>query len=196
MNKDVILVVEDDPLQRRLIKENLERERYTVIDAATGQAAIEEMGRLPAEVAVIDYKLGGETGLDVMRALQRDYPSVAVIMVTAFAGIETAVAAVKAGAYDYLVKPLDFKKLLLVIDRARERQGLRQEVRILRETLEDKFRSRNFVYASSGMEEVSRLITRAAGSDATVLITGETGTGRSWSPGRSISPPNGAGGPF
>jgi two-component system NtrC family response regulator len=178
MSKPVILVVEDDPLQRRLIRGNLESESFVVTDAAGGRAAVEEMRRLPAEVAIVDYKLGDETGIDVIRLLLEENPALTPIMVTAFASVETAVGAIKAGAYDYIVKPIDFKKLLLVIDRALERHRLQAEVRVLRETLEDKFSARNFVFVSPAMAAVSRLMAKAAGSDANVLITGETGTGK------------------
>jgi DNA-binding NtrC family response regulator len=178
MNKAIILVVEDDPLQRRLIRENLEGEGFIVTDAADGKTAVEQMRRLPADVAVVDFKLAGETGIDVIRLLLKQNPALAPVMATAFASVETAVEAIKAGAYDYIVKPIDFKKLLLIIDRALERHRLQTEVRTLRETLADKFSARNFVFASPAMEAVSRLMAKAAQSDANVLLTGATGTGK------------------
>ena len=178
MNPPIILVVEDDPLQRRLIRGNLESEKFIVSAAADSASALEEMRRLPADVAVVDYKLGGETGIDVIRLLLMENPALTPIMITAFASVETAVEAIKAGAYDYIVKPVDFKKLLLIIDRALERHRLQTEVQSLRETLADKFSGRNFVFASPAMEAVSRLMAKAAQSDANVLLTGETGTGK------------------
>ncbi|MBN1940262.1 MAG: sigma-54-dependent Fis family transcriptional regulator [Candidatus Aminicenantes bacterium] len=178
MNQAVILIVEDDPLQRRLVRENLEGEGFIVNDAADGKAAVEQMRRLPADVAVVDFKLGGESGIDVIRLLLKENPALVPVMATAFASVETAVEAIKAGAYDYIVKPIDFKKLLLIIDRALERHRLQAEVRTLRETLADKFSARNFIFASPAMEAVSRLMAKAAESDANVLITGETGTGK------------------
>ena len=178
MNKPIVLVVEDDPLQRRLIRGNLESEGFVVTDAADQASAVAEMRRLPAEIALVDYKLGRETGLEVIRLLLKENPALAPIMITAFASVETAVEAIKAGAYDYIVKPIDFKKLLLIIDRALERHRLRAEVQSLRETLVDKFSARNFVSASPAMEAVSRLMSKASQSDANVLITGETGTGK------------------
>ncbi len=178
MNKAIILIVEDDPLQRRLIRENLETEGFIVNDAADGASAVEQMRRLPADVAVVDFKLGGETGIDVIRLLLKENPALVPVMATAFASVETAVEAIKAGAYDYIVKPIDFKKLLLILERALERRRLQAEVLNLRETLADKFSARNFIFASPGMEAVSRLMVKAAQSDANVLITGETGTGK------------------
>ncbi|MGQ9673251.1 MAG: sigma-54-dependent transcriptional regulator [Candidatus Aminicenantales bacterium] len=178
MNKAVILVVEDDPLQRRLIKQNLEQEDYTVYEASTGKQARELIDLYPFDIAVVDYRLDGETGIDVIRDLLARNPLLTPIIVTAFANIENAVEAIRRGAYDYIVKPIDFEKFLLVIERALERQKLRQEVATLRSSLEEKFSAKNFVFSSSKMEEVARLISKASKSDATVLITGETGTGK------------------
>lgn len=178
MNKALILVVEDDPLQRRLIKQNLEQEDYTVYEASTGKQARELIDLYPFDIAVVDYRLDGETGIDVIRDLLARNPLLTPIIVTAFANIENAVEAIRRGAYDYIVKPIDFEKFLLVIERALERQKLRQEVATLRSSLEEKFSAKNFVFSSSKMEEVARLISKASKSDATVLITGETGTGK------------------
>ncbi len=178
MSQAVILVVEDDPLQRRLVRTNLESEGYTVSDAAGVAEARQAIRRLPPDVAVVDLRLGRESGLAVLRTLRTEAPAAAPIMITAFASVETAVEAIQAGAYDYLVKPLDFKKLLLVVERALERNRLRSEVRTLRETLGERFSAKNFVYASPAMEAVAGLMAKAAASDATVLITGETGTGK------------------
>lgn len=178
MTDVLILVVEDDPLQRRLIKQNLEREGYVVVEAATGRAALEAADRYPVDIAVVDYKLDGETGVDVIRELLKRNPLITPVMVTAFANVETAVEVMRQGAYDYIVKPLDFEKFLLVIERARERQTLRREVTSLRTSLEDRFSSKNLVLESPQSAEVGRLIAKAAGSEATVLISGETGTGK------------------
>ena len=178
MNKAVILVVEDDPLQRRLIKQNLESEGYVVYEAASGRAALETGRTHPVDLAVVDFRLGGETGADVIQELVRENPLLTAIVVTAFANIETAVEAMRKGAYDYITKPIDFAKFKLAVERALERQSLRREIAVLRSSLEERFSARNFIMASSRMEEVGRLIAKAAKSDATVLISGETGTGK------------------
>jgi two-component system NtrC family response regulator len=178
MSKALILVVEDDPLQRRLIKQNLEQEDYTVFDAPSGKGALEVLSLYPIDIAVVDYKLDGETGVEVIQEILKRNPLVTPIIVTAFANIETAVEAMRKGAYDYIVKPIDFEKFLLAVERALERQKLRREVSVLKTSLEEKFSSKNMVVASAGMEEVAGLIAKAAGSDATVLIGGETGTGK------------------
>jgi two-component system NtrC family response regulator len=178
MNEPLILVVEDDPVQRRLIRENLEARGYPVLEAATRKEALEAVLRDPVDVAVVDYKLGDETGIDAIRDMLASNPLVTPIMVTAYGNIERAVEAVRAGAYDYIVKPLDFERFLLVLERAAERQKLRKEISSLQERLEEKLSARNFVFASPLMEDVARLVLKAARSEATVLVTGETGTGK------------------
>jgi two-component system NtrC family response regulator len=92
--------------------------------------------------------------------------------------VETAVDAIKKGAYDYIVKPLDFEKLLLVLERALERVKLKREISMLHSTLEEKIRIDNFIFTSSGMEKIAQLISKSSKSNATVLISGETGTGK------------------
>ncbi len=178
MDKANILVVEDDNLQRRLIKENLEQEGHTVFEAASGQDSLDILALHPVDIAVVDYKLDSETGLDVIEEILEQNPLITPIMVTAFGNVENAVEAIKKGAYDYIVKPIDFEKFLLVISRALERQKLRKEITNLRSSLEERFSSKNFVFSSSRMEGVVLLISKAAQSDATVLISGETGTGK------------------
>jgi two-component system response regulator AtoC len=178
MNEPLILIVEDDPVQRKLIRENLEARGFPVVEAASRNEAREVVLRHPVDVAVVDYKLGDETGIDVIKDMLATNPLVTPIMVTAYGNIERAVEAVRSGAYDYIVKPLDFEKFLLILERAAERQKLRKEVSRLQDRLEEKFSARNFVFASAPMEEVARLVLKAARSEATVLISGETGTGK------------------
>ncbi len=178
MSKVNILVVEDDSLQRRLIKENLEQKKYTVFEASSGQEAVEVISVHPVDIAVVDFKLEDETGMDVIQDILERNPLVTPIMVTAFANVENAVEAIKKGAYDYIVKPIDFEKFILVISRALERQRLKKEISILQDSLKEKFSSKNFVFNSSRMEEVALLVSKASKSDATVLISGETGAGK------------------
>jgi two-component system NtrC family response regulator len=178
MSKALILVVEDDPLQRRLIRQNLEQEGYAVFEAASKKGALEVQEQYPLDIAVVDYKLDGETGVEVIQDMLRRDPLLTPIIVTAFANIETAVEAMRQGAYDYIVKPIDVEKFLLAVERALERQKLRREVAVLKTSLGERFSAKNFVFASAAMEEVARLIVKAAASEATVLVGGETGTGK------------------
>ena len=178
MNKANILTIEDDPLQRKLIKENLEEEKFIVFEAATGKEALNIIAESPIDIAIVDYKLESETGIEVIKQMLEKNPLITPIMVTAFSNVENAVEALKMGAYDYIVKPIDFEKFLLVIERALERQRLQKEVLSLRSSLEEKFSSKNFVFSSPAMNEVMRMISKASKSNATVLISGETGTGK------------------
>lgn len=178
MEKGNLLVIEDDPLQRKLIKENLKQAGYAVYEASTGDEAQEILTDFPIDVAVVDYKLDGETGIDVIQKILSQNPMITPIMVTAYGNVENAVEALKKGAYDYIVKPIDFKKFLLVIERALERQKLKKEVSLLQSSLEEKFSSKNFIFSSSEMNEVALLTAKASRSEATVLISGETGTGK------------------
>ncbi len=178
MSEPLILIVEDDPVQRRLVRENLEARGFPVLEAASRREAREAVLAHPVDVAVVDYKLGDETGTDAIRDMLAANPLVTPIMVTAYGNIERAVEAVRAGAYDYIVKPLDFEKFLLVLERATERLKLKREISALQERLEDRLSARHFVFASPLMEEVARLVLKAARSEATVLVSGETGTGK------------------
>jgi len=178
MNEPLILVVEDDPVQRKLLRQYLESQGYPVVEAASRKEALEAVLRHPVDVAVVDYKLGDDTGTAAIRDMLAARPLVTPIMVTAYGNIERAVEAVQSGAYDYIVKPLDFEKFLLVLERAAERQNFRKEISILQERLDEKFNAKNFVFASPLMEDIARLVMKAARSEATVLISGETGTGK------------------
>jgi len=178
MSKANILVIEDDPLQRKLIKENLEQEDYVVFETASGKDAQSIVADSPIDIAVVDYKLEKETGIEVIQALLEQNPLITPIMVTAYSNVENAVEAMKKGAYDYIVKPIDFEKFLLVIERALEREKLRKEISLLQSSLEEKFSAKNFVFTSSAMNEVIRMINKASKSEATVLVSGETGTGK------------------
>jgi DNA-binding NtrC family response regulator len=178
MGKGNLLIVEDDPLQRKLIKENLEQEGYAVFETDSGDRASDIIADHHIDIAIVDFKLDGETGIDVIQKILEQNPLITSIIVTAFGNVENAVTALKKGAYDYIVKPIDFKKFLLVIERALEIQKLKKEVSQLRSSLEEKFSTKNFIFSSSAMNEVALLTSKASRTEATVLISGETGTGK------------------
>jgi two-component system NtrC family response regulator len=178
MEKANLLIVEDDPLQRQLIKENLDREGYTVFETSSGEEALAIIADQPIDIAIVDYKLDGETGIDVIQKISEQNPLITPIIVTAYGNVETAVEALKTGAYDYIVKPIDFTKFLMVIERAQERQKLKKEVSLLRSSLEETFSTKNFIFSSDTMNEVALMTAKASKTEATVLISGETGTGK------------------
>jgi DNA-binding NtrC family response regulator len=178
MSRANILIIEDDALQRELIKENLEGESYLVFEAAGCREALQVLDNHQVDIAVVDFRLENETGLDVTQKILSSNPLITIIMVTAYGNIETAVKAMQKGVYDFIPKPIDFDNFLLVISRALERQKLRREVKRLRRSLEQKFSKKNFIFQSSAMERVAHLMIKASESEATVLISGETGTGK------------------
>ncbi|MCK4431174.1 MAG: sigma-54-dependent Fis family transcriptional regulator [Candidatus Aminicenantes bacterium] len=178
MDKGHLLIVEDDPLQKKLIRENLEQEGYIVFEASSRKEALGVITEQIIDIAVVDYKLDEETGIDVIQGVLEKNPLITPIMVTAYGNVETAVQALKKGAYDYIAKPIDFNKFLLLIERALERQKLKKEVSLLQSSLEEKFSPKNFIFTSSEMNKVAQLTAKAAKSEATVLISGETGTGK------------------
>ncbi len=178
MSRANILIIEDDAMQRELIRENLEGENYQVFEAAGSRGALQILENQQVDLAVVDFRLEKETGLDVTRKILFSNPLITIIMVTAYGNVETAVEAMKKGVYDFIPKPIDFDNFLLVISRALERQKLRREVKQLRRSLEQKFSAKNFVFQSAAMERVVHLMVKASESEATVLISGETGTGK------------------
>jgi two-component system NtrC family response regulator len=178
MSRRRILVADDDESLRRVTQMELEELGYTVVTATDGNAALRRLGEAPVPLAITDLKMPGMSGLELLHAIRTEYPETAVIMVTAFGTVETAVEAMKAGAYDYLTKPIDYEQLALVVGRAMERQNLLEEVRNLRATLNEKYGFDNIIGQSKGLLRVLDMASRAAQSSSTVLVRGETGTGK------------------
>jgi two-component system NtrC family response regulator len=134
-----ILVVDDDESVRRMVQLQLEEVGYQVLTASgalEGLALVEEHG--PALV-ITDLKMPGTSGMDILKKVHAEHPETTVVMITAFGTIETAVEAMKSGAYDYVTKPIDFDELILIVNRALEHQRLVEEVRTLRTALDEKY---------------------------------------------------------
>jgi DNA-binding NtrC family response regulator len=151
---------------------------YDVVTAEDGARALALATSLDLDVIVTDLRMPGADGLTVLREAKRVQPDVEVILMTAYGTVQTAVAAMKEGAFDYLPKPFDPDEALLVVERALERKRLREQARDLRRALEGAYRFDNLVGKSAAMQKVLELMQRAADSIATVLITGESGTGK------------------
>ena len=173
-----ILVVDDEPAQRELVAGFLAKQGFEVSQAAGGEAALGRFKQEPFDLVLTDQKMPDLSGLQVLEGVRAMTPETAVIIMTAYGTIETAVSAIKAGAADYLTKPLNLDELLHRIHRVRERQHLLSENRELREALAERHRVEGIIGESGPMQEALSLVRRVAPSDATVLIRGESGTGK------------------
>ena len=173
-----VLVVDDEPAQRELVAGFLAKQGFEVSQAAGGEAALVRFKQDPFDLVLTDQKMPGLSGLQVLEGVRAMTPETAVIIMTAYGTIETAVSAIKAGAADYLTKPLNLDELLHRIHRVRERQHLLSENRELREALAERHRVEGIIGESGPMQEALSLVRRVAPSDATVLIRGESGTGK------------------
>ncbi|MEK7879476.1 MAG: sigma-54 dependent transcriptional regulator, partial [candidate division NC10 bacterium] len=156
----------------------LAKRGFEVSLAADGREALARFSREPFDLVLTDQKMPGFSGLELIEAVRAQNPETPVIVMTAYGTIETAVAAIKAGADDYLTKPLNLDELLHRVYQARERQRLLRENRELREALQERHRVEGIIGESGRMQEVLSLVRRVAPSDATVLIRGESGTGK------------------
>jgi len=178
MNRGKILIADDDPSLRRVTQMQLEELGYEVVTAGDGNSAVRLVAEVRPALVISDLKMPGISGLEVLKQIRAEHPETTIIMITAFGTVETAVEAMKAGAYDYITKPIDYRQLTLVIGRAMEHHRLVEEVRNLRETLDEKYGFDNIIGHSKSLLRVLSMASRAAQSTSTVLIRGETGTGK------------------
>jgi DNA-binding NtrC family response regulator len=173
-----LLVIEDDEVLRQLLIDVLSEQGYRVEAAETGEEGLNAMERDVFDVILLDINLPGMDGMDVLRLAPARQPDAQVVMMTAFGTVDTAVEAMKQGAFDYINKPFSTDELLLTIRRALEEQELRREVARLRQKARDISGDIQIVGKSPAIQRVLDLIARVAPSRATVLVTGETGTGK------------------
>ncbi len=173
-----ILIMDDEERERRRIEEYLVRKGHDVLAVGSVQEAIDAIKSSRFEVFLTDCNIPGVDALRTSDAARKINPDMAVIIMTSFGTIETAVKAIKAGAYDYLPKPVDLDQLVVLIGRISEHQSLIRENRELKEQLRERYKFDEIVSASDVMEEALNLAGRVAGSNATVLLRGESGTGK------------------
>ncbi|HTS32252.1 MAG TPA: sigma-54 dependent transcriptional regulator [Bryobacteraceae bacterium] len=178
MRRRTILVVDDDESLRRITELQLEEAGYEVLTAATGEEALRIVEEQAPSLVITDFKMPGLSGLDLLKVVRKSFPMVSVLMITAFGTVQTAVEAMKAGAYDYITKPIDYEQLVLVVNRAMERQQLVEEVQNLRANLDHKYGFESILGRSKSLLTVLEMAARVAPRDSTVLIRGETGTGK------------------
>jgi DNA-binding NtrC family response regulator len=178
MSLGTILVVDDEPRQLDILKTILIQAGYDVETASTSEGALELLRNAAPQVLLTDLKMPGMDGIALMEEALREAPSCSAVVMTAHGSVDSAVEAMKKGAFDYLTKPLDRDRLLLVLERAMETVRLRGENRRLRAQLHERFRLGNIVGIHGTMQDVFRLVEKVAPSSATVLIYGESGTGK------------------
>jgi DNA-binding NtrC family response regulator len=174
-----ILIVEDEAYQREMLRDALITEGHRVQDAENGEVALELLGNAYFDLILLDFKMPGMNGLGVLREAKRLNPEIDAVIITAYGTVETAVEAMKAGARDYLTKPVDLDELTLLIERIAAHRTLVRENEVLRQALQAKgVTSSRILHKSRSMAELINLAGRVAPSQATVLIQGETGTGK------------------
>jgi len=179
MDKLNILVVEDGQSQREMLKDFFSKEGHMVAGAEDGNTAIEQVQGGHFDLLLLDFKMPGMNGIEVLKKIKDINPEISVVMMTAYGTIETAVDAMKLGAVDYISKPIDLDDLSLLVGRIAERQTLIRENEILHKKLWKKeTESGQIIYKDSGMEAIINMVGRVASSRATVLIMGESGTGK------------------
>jgi DNA-binding NtrC family response regulator len=173
-----ILVVDDEARMRDLIAKVLAREGYSVRPLARGQDVLQALAAGPADLVISDIRMPEMDGLTLLREVKRMAPETSVLLMTAFGSIDTAVQAIKAGAYDYVTKPFKMDELIVVVRRAMEERRLRAEVQALREEMGSKYNFAHILGKTKPMQEIFALIRKVAGSRTTVLVQGRSGTGK------------------
>jgi len=176
--KNTVLVVDDDDTHRTMLKTLVGGWGYNVAEADDGSTAIEKVQERPFDLILMDVRMLKVSGIEALERIKAINPAIPITIMTAYSSVETAIDALKKGAYDYLTKPLDFDKLRLTIERAMEHVRLKEENRILRENLGKHFDMQNIIGRSPAMLSLLETVAHVASSEATVMITGESGTGK------------------
>ena len=176
--ENTVLIVDDDHAHRTMLRTLLTGWGYAIVEADDGDVAIEMVHEQPFDLILMDIRMIKVSGLEALMKIKEFNPSIPIILMTAYSSVETAVDGLKKGAYDYLTKPLDFDELRLVIERAMDHTRLREENRLLRESLGVHFDRHNIIGRSAPMERLLETVGQVSLAEATVLITGESGTGK------------------
>jgi two-component system response regulator PilR (NtrC family) len=178
MNTESILVVDDEEVMRDILQTLLEGAGYKVTLAVDGHAGLAQVRKQSFDAAIVDVMLPEMGGLEVLEELKRSDPDLVVLMITAFASVETAITAMKKGAFDYVTKPFKHEEVLHILTNGLNQRRLVDENRQLRTALRDQSRFTEIVGKSPRMQQVFGLISQAAPSRSTILVVGESGTGK------------------
>jgi two-component system, NtrC family, response regulator HydG len=173
-----VLIVDDEANARMGLRMLLEQEGFSVATAADGQDALDALAASTPDVIVTDLKMPRVDGLELLQRVKKSHGDVPVIVVTAFGAVESAISAMRAGAEDYLEKPVEVDELVVVLERALRNRKVRDEVRALKVRLDDRLRPANIVGESAAMQAVFKTVAQVAPTRASVLISGESGTGK------------------
>lgn len=173
-----VLVVDDEMIVCESCKRILDEDGYIVEIALSGMEAFEKMKENTFDVVLTDLKMPGIDGMEVLKTLRKEYSETIVIIITGFATVETAVEAMKLGAFDYIPKPFTPDEVSIVVKKAIEQKSLLMENIYLRKELQEKYMFHNIVGKSKRMQDIYRIITKVASTDITVLIYGQSGTGK------------------
>jgi two-component system, NtrC family, response regulator HydG len=173
-----ILVVDDDVAHRIMLKKLIGSWGYEISEAEDGSIAISEVRRRAFDLILMDIRMLNVSGIEALEQIKIINPAIPVIIMTAYASVETAVNALKKGAYDYLTKPLDFDELKIAIARATEHSGLKKENEYLKERLGERFDRQSIIGRGPAMVKLLDTVSQVAATEATILITGESGTGK------------------
>jgi two-component system response regulator HydG len=173
-----VLVVDDDQAHRTMLRTLVSGWGYEISEADDGNTAIQMVHGRPYDLILMDMRMIKVSGLEALAEIKAYNPAIPVIIMTAYSSVDTAVKALKKGAYDYLTKPLNFDELRLAMERAMDHSHLKEENRLLRETLGSHFDQRNIIGRSTAMVKLLDTVAQVAPTEATVLITGESGSGK------------------
>lgn len=177
-HKTTVLIVDDDASHRTILQALIKGWGYGAEMAEDGAKAVELAKKKPFDLILMDVRMSAVNGIEALKAIKAYNPSIPILIMTAYSNVESAVEAIKAGAYDYLTKPLDFDVLRLTMERALEHVSLKAENMELRERLVSSFDPQNIVGRSEAMRRLMDTVAMVAPSEATVLVTGPSGTGK------------------
>jgi len=173
-----LLLVDDDKAHRTMLKAHLGTVGHDIVEADDGDVAVHLVKEREFDLVLLDLQMRRMGGMEALTHIHELKPALPVIIITAFSSVESAVEAIKKGAFDYITKPVDADNLLLTVERALAFQDLRRENAALKQRLDEKFDLGNLIGSSQPMQELAETLALVAPSDATVLITGESGTGK------------------